>query len=76
MIKFFLNGVKVTYNDGKIVLNNLDLNGKYLITAHHDDSYYTGIETIKTNIDLQPGEYIITSSYNGVNISNKVTVTA
>ena len=30
----------------------------------------------KLNINLQAGEYIITSSYNGTNIANKVTVTA
>ena len=30
----------------------------------------------KLNINLQAGEYIITSSYNGFNIANKVTVTA
>ena len=30
----------------------------------------------KLNINLQPGEYIITSSYNGASIANKVTVTA
>jgi len=30
----------------------------------------------KLNINLQPGEYIITSSYNGASIGNKFTVTA
>lgn len=29
----------------------------------------------RLNINLQPGEYIITSSYNGTNVANKVTVT-
>ena len=29
----------------------------------------------KLNINLQPGEYIITSSYNGTNVANKVIVT-
>lgn len=29
----------------------------------------------KLNINLQPGEYIITSSYDGCCISNKITVT-
>ena len=28
----------------------------------------------KLNINLMPGEYIITSSYNGSSIANKVTV--
>ena len=28
----------------------------------------------KLNINLMPGEYIITSSYNGTNIANKITV--
>ena len=30
----------------------------------------------KLNINLQAGQYIITSSYNGVNVANTVTVTA
>ena len=30
---------------------------------------------VRLNINLQPGEYIITSSYNGTNVANKVTVT-
>ncbi|MBR6025089.1 MAG: hypothetical protein IK044_09090, partial [Methanobrevibacter sp.] len=30
----------------------------------------------KLNINLIAGEYIITSSYNGANIANKVTITA
>ena len=28
----------------------------------------------KLNIRLMPGEYIITSSYNGTNVANKITV--
>ena len=32
--------------------------------------------TAKLNINLMPGEYIITSSFNGENIANKVTVTS
>ena len=27
------------------------------------------------NIRLPPGEYIITSSFNGVNVANKITIT-
>ena len=30
--------------------------------------------TAKLNINLMPGEYIITSSYNGANIANKITI--
>ena len=30
----------------------------------------------KLNINLMPGEYIITSSYNGANIANKVKIQA
>ena len=30
----------------------------------------------RLNINLLPGQYIITSSYNGVNIANRVTVTS
>jgi len=32
--------------------------------------------TAKLNINLMPGQYIITSSFNGENIANKVTVTS
>ena len=32
--------------------------------------------TAKLNINLGSGKYIITSSYNGQNVANKVTVTA
>lgn len=28
----------------------------------------------RLNINIMPGEYIITSSYNGSNIANKITV--
>ena len=30
----------------------------------------------RLNINLQPGQYIITSSYNGSSIANKVTITS
>ncbi|WP_296885476.1 hypothetical protein [uncultured Methanobrevibacter sp.] len=30
--------------------------------------------TAKLNINLMPGEYIITSSYNGSSIANKITI--
>lgn len=30
----------------------------------------------KLNINLMAGEYIITSTYNDLNISNKITITA
>ena len=30
----------------------------------------------KLNINLQPGKYIITSSYNGTNIANNITISS
>ena len=53
-------GQSVTFN----------INGVYY-NRTTDDS---GI--VKLNLKLFPGEYIITSSYNGYSISNKVTITS
>ena len=33
-----------------------------------------GIGTARLNINLMPGEYIITSSYNGSSIANKISI--
>ena len=54
-----LSGTNVTFN----------INGVFYVRMTNATGY------ANLNIRLQPGEYIITSSYNGENIANKVTVT-
>ena len=49
---------------------NFNINGKFYNRTTNE----TGIAAL--NIKLIAGEYIITSSYNGANIANKITVTA
>ena len=49
-------------------LNNLNINGVFYYRSTGSD----GIAHL--NINLMPGEYIITSSYNGANIANKITI--
>ena len=51
-------GVKVTFN----------INGVFYERYSDDDGY------VKMNINLEPGEYIITADYNGLRASNKITV--
>ena len=50
------------------------------VTFNINGVFYTkttdDVGNAKLNINLMAGEYIITSSYNGANIANKVTVTA
>nr|MCR5026375.1 Ig-like domain repeat protein [Methanobrevibacter sp.] len=55
-----LSGTNVTFN----------INGVFYTRTTNATGY------ANLNIRLQPGEYIITSSYNGDNIANKVTITA
>ena len=52
------SGVKVTFN----------INGVFYERYSDDDGY------VKMNINLEPGEYTITSDYNGLRASNKITV--
>ena len=54
-----LSGTNVTFN----------INGVFYVRTTNATGY------ANLNIRLQAGEYIITSSYNGENIANKVTVT-
>lgn len=65
--------VKLVDGKGKPLVNasiKFNINGVFYDRITHDG----GIA--KLNIRLQPGKYIITSSYNGANIANTVTVTA
>ncbi|SDA63399.1 Ig-like domain-containing protein, partial [Methanobrevibacter millerae] len=49
-----------------------------IVSFNINGVFYKGVTDsagqAKLNINLMPGEYIITSSYNGTNIANKVTV--
>ena len=65
--------VKIVDGQGKPLANatiGFNINGVF----YNRISDSTG--TAKLNINLIAGEYIITSSYNGANIANKVTITA
>ena len=65
--------VKVLDGTGDALTNanvNLNING-VLYTRISDDE---GIARL--NINLMPGQYIITSSYNTLNISNKITISS
>ena len=64
--------VKVVDGHGKPLTNtnvSFNINGVFYIRTTGDD----GIA--KLNINLMAGKYIITSSYNGANIANTVTIT-
>ena len=82
-------GFPVLYtNYGVRPFNNIDYLDGYRIgdasiageghTGEYNYSLQPGINILEVslNINLMPGEYIITSSYNEANISNKVTVKA
>ncbi len=49
---------------------------KFNINGVFYDRVSNATGTAKLNINLMPGQYIITSSFNGENIANKVTVTS
>ena len=79
------NIVKIFHNATQYYVTARDSNGNYLpenteIDFNINGVFYNRISdstgTAKLNINLIAGEYIITSSYNGANIANKVTVTA
>lgn len=82
-----LNGYNMekSYGDSKpFAVNLLDGQGKALANAtikfningliYERTTDVNGTATL--NINLQPGEYIITSSYNDLNIANKITIKA
>ena len=77
--------ISMRYRDGtKFVATLVDGQGKALageiIQFNINGVFYNRATDssgqAKLNINLQAGQYIITSSYNGANIANTVTVTA
>ena len=75
--------IKMTYKDGtKFIVKLVDGTGKDYakqnIEFNVNGVFYTRTtnETgfASLNINLMPGEYIITSSYNGANIANKIKI--
>lgn len=77
--------LSMKYRDGsKFEVNVLDGVGNSLYNAsvvfNINGVLYTRISDIDgiaaLNINLMPGEYIITSSYNNLNISNKITISS
>ena len=75
--------LKMSYRDGsKFTAHLLDGNGNPYagqnVTFNINGVFYNRITNsngdTKLNINLQSGEYIITSTYNGANISNKITI--
>ena len=77
--------ITMKYRDGtKFVATLVDGQGKpyegQSVSFNINGVFYTrttdGSGQAKLNINLQAGQYIITSSYNGFNIANKVTITA
>ena len=79
------NNLSMKYRDGsQFVATLVDGQGKpyaeQTIQFNINGVFYNRVTNsngqAKLNINLQAGQYIITSSYNGVNVANTVTVTA
>ena len=79
----FTSDLKMSYNDGsKFTASLLDGQGKpyanQIVTFNINGVLYNRTTDIlgeaKLNINLQSGEYLITSSYKGYNIANKITI--
>ena len=77
--------LKMTYRDGsKFNVTLLNGEGKIYpgqnVTFNVNGVFYNRTTDDKgvahLNINLMPGEYIITSSYNGSNIANKITISS
>ena len=75
--------ITMTYRDGtQFKVNLVDGQGKPFtgktITFNINGVFYNRVTDssgmAKLNINLMPGEYIITSSYNGSSIANKITI--
>ena len=77
--------IKMKYKDGtKFIVNLVDGQGNPYpnqnVTFNINGVFYNRVTDkngdAKLNINLMPGTYIITSSYDGSNIANKVTITS
>ena len=65
--------VEVLDGQGKTVANasvRFNINGVFYTRVSNE----SGIASL--NINLMPGQYVITSTYNNLNIANKVTITS
>ena len=77
--------LEMSYHDGsKFTVNLLDNVGNHysnqIVTFNINGVFYNRTTdedgNAKLNINLQAGEYIITSSYAGANIANKITISS
>ena len=77
------NLIKYFRNDSQYVIRLLDGEGNPVgenigVTFNINGVFYMRMSNasghVKMNINLDPGEYIITADYNGMNVSNKITV--
>ena len=77
-----INGGNITIKMGQGDTDGIDSNGNILkntqVIFNINGVFYTrmtdGNGVARLNINLMSGEYIITSSYDGLNIANKVTI--
>ena len=75
LVKYYRNAsqyvVKLLDNEGNPVANasvTFNINGVFYNRTSNESGY------AKLNINLQPGEYIITAEYNGCRVSNNISV--
>ena len=76
LIKYYRNdsqySVKILDDEGKAVKSGVEvifnINGVFYTRLSDDTGH------VKLNINLEPGEYIITAEYNGLRASNNITV--
>ena len=77
------NLIKYFRNDSQYVIRLLDGEGNPVgenigVTFNINGVFYMRMSNasghVKMNINLDPGEYIITADYNGMKVSNKITV--
>ena len=77
------NLIKYYKNGSQYVVKVLDGQGNHIGAGHNvtfniNGVFYTRLTNasghVKMNINLRPGEYVITADYNGCMVSNKITV--
>ncbi|MBQ2831110.1 Ig-like domain-containing protein [Methanobrevibacter sp.] len=72
--KLVINEVKVTDENGTIVLDIIASENYYISVRHDEDSYYTGAETIKTNMKFHVNVTEIKTTNKTVNITAKSNI--